>query len=271
MVLRKQPVSRRIRIHAGRFRFERVAILDAMHVPSRRPCRLARYRVRQGTFSVHGNVSCDLAAFAAADTRYIRSRLKERLAHALLSRHDYLKENAVTIRPLAIALAPLLSLAIAEAAFAQNPKTDMQFATTAARGGQAEIALGQMAATKAQSADVKAFGQKMVSDHKKAGDELDAAARADGETIPKGLEAQHKIDAARFDKLSGAAFDKAYMKQMVEDHQKTVALFEKEATSGKDSHVKQFAQATLPTLREHLKMAQDLESRTDGASAQSSK
>jgi putative membrane protein len=197
--------------------------------------------------------------------------MHERLAHALLKRRDILKENPVTTRRLAIALAPLACLVLAEPAFAQNPKTDMQFATTAARGGQAEIQLGQMAATKAASADVKAFGQKMVTDHKKADEELDAAARADGETIPKGLEPEHKADAARFDKLSGAAFDKAYMKQMVEDHRKTIALFEKEAASGKDSHVKQFAQATLPTLREHLKMAEELQSRTDKASAESSK
>jgi putative membrane protein len=239
------------------------SLLDAMHVPcALHGSRLAR-ALRRGNFSLRA-----------------KSFMRARRAHAPRGEHCTgtciaeasrpSQENAVTTRRLAIMLAPLACLALAEPAFAQNPKTDMQFATTAARGGQAEVALGQMAETKAANADVKAFGQRMVTDHKKAGDELDAAARADGETIPKGLEAEHKATAARFAKLEGAAFDKAYMQQMVEDHQKTIALFEKEAANGKDSHVKQFAQATLPTLREHLKMAQDLESRT-GASAQSSK
>ena len=59
-------------------------------------------------------------------------------------------------------------------------------------------------------------------------------------------------------KLSGAAFDKMYMTHMVKDHKKDVAEFEKEASKAKDSSLKNFAQQTLPTLREHLQMAQTI-------------
>jgi putative membrane protein len=155
-------------------------------------------------------------------------------------------------------------------AFAQNPKTDMQFATTAAKGGIAEVALGRMAATKAQDAGVKKFGQRMVTDHTKANDELNAAAREDGVTIPQGLSEEHKGDAARLSSLEGAEFDKAYMKLMVSDHEEDVALFEKEANTGKDTNVKAFAQKTLPVLKEHLQMAKDIQQRV-GDSPQISK
>jgi putative membrane protein len=152
------------------------------------------------------------------------------------------------------------------AALAQNDRTDMQFATTAAKGSIAEVALGQMAATKAQSADVKAFGQRMATDHKKAGDELNAAGKADGVTIPQGLTGEHNADAQKLSKLSGAEFDREYMKLMVDDHKKDIALFEKESNSGKDSNVKQFAARTLPTLKEHLRMAEEIESKMSATS-----
>jgi putative membrane protein len=163
------------------------------------------------------------------------------------------------------ALAASAAVACCGTAFAQNDKTDMQFATTAAKGGIAEVALGQMAEKQAASPDVKAFGQRMVTDHKKANDELNEAAKADGVTIPQGLTGEHNADAQKLSKLSGAEFDREYMKLMVEDHKKDVALFEKESKSGKDSNVKQFAAKTLPTLREHLRMAEDIASKTQGA------
>jgi putative membrane protein len=44
---------------------------------------------------------------------------------------------------------------------------------------------------------------------------------------------------------------------MVTDHRKDVNEFKKESTSGKDPDVKAWASKTLPTLEEHLKLAQD--------------
>jgi putative membrane protein len=177
-----------------------------------------------------------------------------------------LRGDAAVNKPFAF-IAVIASLVLMGTALAQNDRTDMQFATTAAKGGIAEVALGQMAEKKAQSADVKAFGQRMATDHKKANDELNAAAKADGVTIPQGLTGEHNADAAKLSKLSGGEFDREYMKLMVDDHQKDIALFEKESKTGKDSHVKAFAGKTLPTLREHLKMAQDIESKMHGGAS----
>lgn len=134
---------------------------------------------------------------------------------------------------------------------------DVDFVFDAAKGGMAEVQLGQLAADKASSDDVKKFGQRMVSDHSKANDELKALARDRNITLPTDVDAKDKATHDRLAKLSGAAFDRAYMRYMLNDHKKDVNEFKKESNSGRDSDVKAWASKTLPTLEEHLKMAED--------------
>ncbi|HEY1249663.1 MAG TPA: DUF4142 domain-containing protein [Thermoanaerobaculia bacterium] len=138
------------------------------------------------------------------------------------------------------------------------------FAQKAAVGGMAEVELGKVAAQKASSPRVKEFGQKMVADHSKANEALKSAASKDGITLPASIDAheQHEMDEIKG--LSGAAFDKKYMAEMVEDHKKDVREFEDAAKKDPNSQVGMFATATLPTLREHLQMAQDVEKEVKG-------
>jgi len=126
----------------------------------------------------------------------------------------------------------------------------------AARGGLAEVELGQLASEKASSDQVKQFGQKMVTDHGKANDELKSLAQSKNITLPTDTDAKHKATRDRLSKLSGAAFDRAYMQDMLSDHRKDVSDFRKESQSGKDPEVKAWAAKTLPTLEEHLQLAQ---------------
>jgi putative membrane protein len=126
----------------------------------------------------------------------------------------------------------------------------------AARGSMAEVELGRLATQKASSPEVKQFGQRMVDDHTKANDELKTLAQGKSITIPTDLDAKHQATRDRLSKLSGAAFDRAYMQEMVADHRKNVDEFRKQSQSGKDAEVKAWAAKTLPTLEEHLKMAQ---------------
>lgn len=137
---------------------------------------------------------------------------------------------------------------------AANP--DAAFARKAAMGGMAEVELGNLAQQKASSADVKNFASRMVQDHGKANDELKQIASRKGIDLPTALDKPHQNDKERLGKLSGAEFDRAYMKHMVDDHKKDVADFKKAADSAKDSDIKGFAAKTLPTLEEHLKLAQ---------------
>jgi putative membrane protein len=146
--------------------------------------------------------------------------------------------------------------AASPAGSSQLASSDRQFIMEAARGGMAEVELGQLASDKAESPAVKQFAQRMVTDHGKANDELKSLAQSKNIMLPTDLDAKHKATKDRLSKLSGAQFDRAYMQDMVSDHQKDVSEFKKQSTSAKDPELKAWAAKTLPTLQEHLQMAQ---------------
>jgi len=143
---------------------------------------------------------------------------------------------------------------------------DKKFVHDAAQGGMAEVELGKLATEKASSDDVKKFGQRMVDDHTKAGDQLKQVASSEGIQLPQGLSAKDKATKERLAKLSGEQFDKAYMADMVKDHTQDVLDFQHESRSGKDPAVKDFASQTLPTLQDHLKQAKEIAPKTHSAS-----
>jgi len=141
---------------------------------------------------------------------------------------------------------------------------DQAFVMKAAVGGLAEVELGRLAQSQGSSADVKQFGTRMVTDHSKANDELMQIASRKGITLPTSLDAKQQATRDKLAKLSGAAFDKAYMDDMVKDHREDVSEFRKESESGQDADVKAFAGKTLPTLEEHLKMAEQTHATVSG-------
>lgn len=133
---------------------------------------------------------------------------------------------------------------------------DRKFVNEAALGGMAEVELGKLAQQKAASDQVKQFGAKMVEDHSKANEELKRMAGAKNMMLPASLDKVHQKDVDKLGKLSGTDFDRKYTSLMVSDHKKDVRDFEKASKSAKDPEVKGFATKTLPTLQEHLQMAQ---------------
>jgi putative membrane protein len=136
---------------------------------------------------------------------------------------------------------------------------DQRFAKDAASGGMAEVKLGQLAQEKGSNDAVKNFGQRMVTDHSKADDDLKAAASNANIDLPNQMSAKDQATYDRLSKLSGSAFDRAYARAMVTDHRQDIAQFRKEATNGENASIKNFASQTLPTLQEHLKFAQHME------------
>ena len=152
---------------------------------------------------------------------------------------------------------------------ASVPAADKAFVEKAAVGGMAEVQMGKMAQQKGSSDQVKQFGGRMVDDHSKANDELKQIASAKGIALPTDLDAKHKSKMDKMEKLSGAQFDRAYMDDMVADHKEDVAEFKKQASSGKDSDLKAFAAKTLPTLEDHLKMAQSTDAAVKGSKSAS--
>jgi len=142
------------------------------------------------------------------------------------------------------------------------PAADVAFVKKAAAGGMTEVDIAKLAQQKAEHADVKAFAAKLESDHSAANRDLKELAASKHITLvePKG----HGAVYAKLDKLSGAAFDKAFVIAMVDDHVKDVKAFEKVANGTGDSDIKAFAAKTLPTLKDHLQQVQEL-AKTIGA------
>ncbi len=133
---------------------------------------------------------------------------------------------------------------------------DRRFVDEAASGGLAEVQLGQLAAQRATSPEVKQFAQRMVEDHGKANDELQQIASKKSFDLPTEMDSRSKATYDELSKLSGSDFDKAYMDAMVKDHDQDVKAFKHEASRwGADPDVKAFARKTLNVLEEHDKLA----------------
>jgi putative membrane protein len=139
---------------------------------------------------------------------------------------------------------------------------DHKFIDEAAAGGMAEVEEGQLAQQKASSNDVRQFASQMVTDHTQANDELKQIAQSKGITPPSHPTRAERRAEDGLKKLSGAEFDRHYAREQVQDHQKTVALFRKQADSGQDAQLKAFAQKYLPILQRHLDMAQSLSAKS---------
>jgi putative membrane protein len=127
--------------------------------------------------------------------------------------------------------------------------TDKTFMMNAAKGGMMEVEWGKLAAQNGQNADVKKFGNRMVTDHSKANSELMALAKEEGVSLP-GAKSPGKWKS-----------DKDYMDMMVKDHQQDLAEFQKEAQNGTDPDVKAFAAKGAKMVNAHLKLAQETQAK----------
>lgn len=163
----------------------------------------------------------------------------------------------MSLRSLAV-----LAVCVAPLSFSQKAATpshsDISFMKDAAEGGLDEVKLGQLAQQKGASDKVKMFGQRMVTDHSKANNELQMLAQQKNITLPSDISSKQKSNYKTLSEKSGNDFDKAYITAMVKDHEEDVAAFQKEANNGTDADVKAFAAKTLPTLQEHLRLAQSI-------------
>ena len=150
--------------------------------------------------------------------------------------------------------------ATAPATPANLSKVDKEFITKAAQGGTAEVQMAQLAQQKSQSASVKQFAQGMIDDHTPNNQKLTDLATSKGVTAPTEPSAAQQKMLAHLQTLDGAKFDHAYMSGQVKSHQTMLKLFEHEATNGKDTDLKSFAESTQPTIQKHLTMAQNTKS-----------
>jgi putative membrane protein len=152
---------------------------------------------------------------------------------------------------LTLALLGLVSYARAD----EKTEDDAKFLQEAVSGGLLEIKLGELATERAANAEVKRFGERMVTDHTKANKDLFDLADKNGVKLNKTLTKKQQGTFDQLKALRGAEFDTAYMKHMVKDHEEDVAEFTRESKNAKSEQVRALTAKTLPTLQEHLRLA----------------
>ncbi len=165
-----------------------------------------------------------------------------------------MKSKRILLLFLALGLCTASAFA-ADKGFSGDDKT---FFKEAVSGGMMEVKLGEMAQQKAQAADVKDFGKRMVTDHGKANDELKALAQQKGEKVPDKMEHKNQKVVDKLNKASAAEFDKEYMQTMIQDHTTDLEDFKDFGMKAKDPDLKAWATKTTAVIEDHLKTAKDI-------------
>ena len=168
-----------------------------------------------------------------------------------------------------LAAVSVFALLAAAPAWAQNMRAETQslsqqdrtFIQEAGADSLAEAELGQLAEQKAATPAVKEFGRWMYTDHGLTANKwLEAILREEHESFQPTLTAEQKQLKQKLEGLSGSQFDQQYVEHMVQDHEKTIPLFEREAKEGHNPMIKSFAESLTPVLQQHLAEAKELAS-----------
>lgn len=137
---------------------------------------------------------------------------------------------------------------------------DKQFTTKVSQGNIAEIKTSQLALKKSSNKNVRMIATMLIQQHGKSQKDLKSVAQLHTVSLPADTDPMHKREYRMLSRMSGAAFDKAYMKGQVRDHNATVALFNKELSAGNETHVRSFAAKYLPDIQNHTLMIHNVAS-----------
>ena len=154
-----------------------------------------------------------------------------------------------SLRPLLLATA-IAGLSIGTAR-AEVSDADRAFIDQLAMAGQAEVANGEIAA-KSENSAIADFGKQMVQEHGEMNQELVALAKQKGVEPPTSASLTDQAKGAVMSVMPGATFDKQYVSQQLSDHQETLALLEKQASSGGDPDLKALATKAIPVVQKHI-------------------
>ncbi len=145
-----------------------------------------------------------------------------------------------------------------------KPACDNHFARKAEDGLMLEAALGERAAERAASADVKRFGEMMAKCNTFAGNRLLEIAKNNDLEVHTDMDRADREPLLHLSKMEGLDFDREYLDQVIKDQEDKVALFEQMANEATNPDLKCYVRQTIPVLRLHLRMARDIYSRIEG-------
>ncbi|HET8859338.1 DUF4142 domain-containing protein [Marivirga sp.] len=136
-------------------------------------------------------------------------------------------------------------------------ENEAEFLIKAAEINLKEIHFGQLAQQKGSATHVKELGKMMEDAHTKSQAALTELAKSKEVTIPSAPSSEANDAYSKLNEISGNEFDKAYADQMVKGHEEAIETFEEASENSKDKDVRNWANATLPELRNHLQHAKE--------------
>jgi putative membrane protein len=151
-------------------------------------------------------------------------------------------------------LAALGAIVFASSAHVGATSADTPFAKKAAMGGMGEVVLARIAMQNGSSPSIKAFAQRMITDHGQANLELMSLAKREGIALPTSIDPPSAMMQKKLASLHGSTFDRAYLQGQESAHVATENLLKNEISSGSDPALVSFAKATLPTVEAHLRL-----------------
>ncbi len=141
-----------------------------------------------------------------------------------------------------------------------------EFLAAAYQDGLAEVRLSQLAETRAESEDVKEFARAMIEHHTLLNNEIQQLAQRKNITLPTDVSTEQAAEVTRQSSLTGAEFDRNYLRQNVAVHGTDVADALRQAREGSDVDARSLAALALPVLKTHLAVAEDILNKIDPAS-----
>ena len=135
---------------------------------------------------------------------------------------------------------------------------DRSFIDAAAEANLGEIDIAKMVVQKSTELAVKDFANRMVTDHTQASQKLASVAEMNGVTLPTEASATERNQKSELEKLSGAQLNDAYLRDELQGHKETISAFESEIEHGQNQEAKNYAEQTLPTLQDHIRIAENV-------------
>ena len=138
---------------------------------------------------------------------------------------------------------------------------DRSFISSAAEANLVEIDMAKMVGQKSTDPAVKDFANRMVTDHTQASQKLASVAEMNGVKLPTEETATERNEKIELQKLSGTQLNDAYLGDELQDHKEAISAFENEIEHGQNQEAKNYAEQTLPTLQDHIRIAEDIAGR----------
>jgi putative membrane protein len=138
---------------------------------------------------------------------------------------------------------------------------DRSFISTAAEANLAEIDMAKLVGQKSTDPAVKDFANRMITDHTQASQKLATVAETDGVKLPTEESAAERNKKSELQRLSGAQLNEAYLRSELQGHKETISAFENEIEHGQNQETKNYTEQTLPTLQDHIRIAEDVAGR----------